>query len=253
MAKDGEIDFKIINDALIAMTSNGGMFEGRMASISRTLQGRTSNLSDSFFKLGRALVKNLLPILSDVVYNFTQVIEVMATFMEYINEEFPSAWRWALRGLALVFFSMTGPIGAAVAAIYLIVDDLVGAFQGRNSVLGNLFHGMKYLIGSLFDFTMQKINEVLAAIQPVIDLYNLYAGQESVSVPYAQAIADDPSLAASPRDMSMVDNRGDVSVNQEMVFNMASASNEEVFAYMEQGSDSAMRKARSLLSSKMDQ
>ena len=251
MAEKGEISFKIVNDALIAMTSNGGDFEGRMDRMSATLRLRMSNLNDSFFKLGRALSKNLLPILSDAVYNFSQLIEVIAKGVELVNEHVPSAWRWIGRGLLLTVLSVTGPIGFAITSLYLLVDDVIAFFQGRKSIIGLFVYGIKSVVGSLFDFTMQKINEILAAIQPILDLYNLYVGEEVKSIPYAEALAGDPSLAASPRDQSMIDNRGNVAVNQENIFNLATGSTEEVFSYMEQSSAGMMKEAKNLLSTKM--
>ena len=138
MAQDGEISFKIINDALIQMTSNGGMFAGRMSSISKTLSGRLSNLNDAFFRLGRALVRNVLPFLSSITFSLSNVVEAFAKAIEYMNQ-FEEELRWFGRGLVATILAATGPVGIALTAIYLLVDDLIAMFQGRKSVIGTFF------------------------------------------------------------------------------------------------------------------
>jgi len=168
MAKDGQISFKIINDALIQMTSNGGMFEGRMVSISKTLRGRLSNLNDAFFRLGRALVRSVLPFLSSVTFSFSNFIEVFAQGVELVNE-FGSGLRWLGRGLFLSILTWTGPVGIAITGIYLLIDDLIALFQGRKSVIGTFFSFLRDLVYDFIDGAFIRIQNLIQNLKPLLD------------------------------------------------------------------------------------
>lgn len=242
MAKNGKIDFKAVNDALKSMTENGGMFEGRMRKISKTLQGRISNLRDAFFRLGRALAGPLLEPLSWLVMHFSAFIEDIATGIKWVSQ-FGTAWKVVGTILTGIMFLLK-PLTFKITALYLIIEDIVAFFAGRKSVLGALVKGMADLSISLFDgffnvFTKLKkeIGEMVQLIPaPIRNGFSMVSSGAMAMV--SAATMDRQGMESYGKDMM---NSYNAIFNQENNFTVGEGGASEAVEAVNQMSASGMR------------
>lgn len=136
MLKQGKITFPLVQKALRSLTEDGGLFEGRMARMSQTLELRLSNLKDSFFFLGRELTRGLVPKLGNVAEMFSNLTDMVADGVAKVNE-FKHAWTGlaVAAGIALTAFK---PWLAFLAGILIIVEDIYGFAKDEDSLIGSM-------------------------------------------------------------------------------------------------------------------
>lgn len=211
MTKRGEIDFKTVNDALISMTSNGGLFEGRMVRVSKVLTGRLSNLSDAFFKLGRALSANIIPIMSDFVHSLSLSVDGIADGVKWISQ-FGKAWRVVGASLAATF-AFFFPVVTLIGVALLAIEDFIAYMQGRGSVIGTLFKSMgedlQWALGkaeAFFSFIKGKARDVKNLIPEQVFRYGggivdmatgLVTGNAALSQEGMSAFTGGPSVTVN--------------------------------------------------------
>jgi len=92
LASEGKISFKNLEEALEAMTNEGGNFNGQMARLAQTLPGQLSTLQGYFDSLLRDLGEETLPIIQELVaatIDFVRALsaEDIVKFFEPIKNE----------------------------------------------------------------------------------------------------------------------------------------------------------------------
>lgn len=220
MVSAGDIGFKQVEDAFIAMTTEGGRFNNLMVAQSKTLKGLISNAQDFLILFARDLGNEILPMSKELVQEFLAWVEAnreliksdMTTFLKSMVEllkdilallgTFKQAasglvtvfggWNnalslvfksfvaimglkmlaalgsmaigvtqlaiaWRTMGMAALFAQLKMAaipiaIGAVIAAIGLIAEDVLAFTQGRDSVFGRMLEG----ITTIFDQLSEK-------------------------------------------------------------------------------------------------
>jgi tape measure domain-containing protein len=170
----GKVGFKEVEQAFISMTSEGGRFFDLMIKQSKTLGGLISNLQDFFTILAADIGKQILPEAKAYIRVFleminanrqlikTRVVEFIRATIDVIKEIafwMVSAGRAVMRMVDAIgglrnLFIILGLIWAAlninallflaaILAIFLIVDDLIVAFQGGDALTSGLVDPLK--------------------------------------------------------------------------------------------------------------
>lgn len=160
MVSEGKITGKEVARAFELMTGAGGMFDDRMAKMSKTFIGRLSNLGDALTGLAEETGKIFLPALGDTVQRMKFFLEGIKDGVVWVGklDGAVKVLGWSLGAIALIF----KPILIAFAAFFLLAEDLVGAIQGRDSVIGRLWKAMQWWwakIGSVVETAKDKVKE----------------------------------------------------------------------------------------------
>lgn len=157
-ASKGKISFKIIEDAMKGMTSQGGIFTKQMERQSRTLAGLWSTLKDNVVlamaEVGDVLVENLdlKELMKDVISSIQSATKAFAEFTK--NNPRLTKFGLIIAGLVFIlgpliafvglivagFALLSGPIliavaafsalAAGVAAVFVFKDDVISFFNG---------------------------------------------------------------------------------------------------------------------------
>lgn len=112
----------------------------------------------------------LMPAWTKFIESLARVSEGLSNAVQYVSDFISKspALQAALKGIAVamgVILAVTHPLWAAFTALYLIIDDIVGYFQGKKSLLG----GFLYALDELQD----KINNSIKTPQWLKDLLAL--------------------------------------------------------------------------------
>ena len=150
LISDGQVSFEDVEKALIALTSEGGKFNNLMLKQSKTLGGALSVLSDRLFFLARDFGDAVLPEAKKVVEIFTVFIDRLTKLDPRLKKfVFYGGFLLAILGplavvlgsIGLILSGLSLPIlgfaalGAAVGAVALVVEDLWGGLNGKDSML----------------------------------------------------------------------------------------------------------------------
>ena len=126
MVENGQVHFKHLEAALQKMTEKGGLFNGMMDSLSKTLNGKLSTLKDAFQETGRLLGAVFLPMISAVVSAFITGFETMNKAIKATKEWLTTAFGKALTQLAGTLLAVFGPIATAITEMFTATVKTVG-------------------------------------------------------------------------------------------------------------------------------
>lgn len=122
----------------------------------------------------------LMPAWTQFLHSLARVTEGLETAVKWVSDFISKspALQSALKGIAAamaVILAITQPLWAAFVGLYLIIDDVVGYFQGKDSLLGAFLYYLDDLqnkINNSID-TPQWIKDLLALIGSVDKLDKL--------------------------------------------------------------------------------
>jgi ABC-type transporter Mla subunit MlaD len=174
------------------------------ASLAPEITRMTSNISDLIAENKDWIingVKKVVEGLSTLMSWITQLLPIFAVMTTAIIALKIATLGWA--GAIGLLLSPAVIIGAVFVGIALVVDDLIAAFKGGNSVIANFFDGIVgkqgatkeflhtmvegfkqvfeivkqsvFIIGDFFKLMANGLNTIL---QPMIDIYNKVSGSE---------------------------------------------------------------------------
>lgn len=205
MVSAGEISFKNVKDAMIAMTSEGAQFGNMMEKQSLSATGQISNLKDSISLLAREIGVILLPIVKNfITFMLDNVLPGVRSFSLLIRDNkeavaaisiaimvlmIPAfiAWAVAAGTAAVATIAATWPIIALAAAVgvaaYVIlknwdeikagtialVDTIKSKFTEMVNSLKNIGGQIKDAIVRPFEDAWNKIKELADKIKDKLD------------------------------------------------------------------------------------
>ena len=175
----GLISFKMVEEAFKTATSKGGKFHKMMEAMSKTWNGLVSTFQGFkgliFRKIGKVFTdafKPVLKIINDFLLSFVKFLQtergvaILKTSIVALSFAFGvllvGALWLAVKASSALFISLLPfiAIGAAIAAsltaIFLIVDDIITAFQGGESFALDFW---KWML-SIFKILPKKITEI---------------------------------------------------------------------------------------------
>jgi len=171
LASEGKISFKNLEEALEAMTNEGGNFNGQMARLAQTLPGQLSTLQGYFDSLLRDLGEETLPIIQELVaatIDFVRALsaEDIVKFFEPIKNELVPALEnlydsfvQAAQGLFGVnteaevtdaFFKTLANTFNAVVDVLTIAVNLLAGVSNFVTIARDAFIS---IVGSIIEFT----------------------------------------------------------------------------------------------------
>jgi len=143
-----------------------------------SMQGITDGFVE-FLIANKDLIKNGLQYLGEVITATAGFIVRMTPLVLGLGSAFIVA-KLATGGFAAILGFVTSPvvlITAAIVALLLIVDDLIAAFQGGQSVIADFF--MEFfgidivpIMHGIVDAFMDMVDAVLAVLQPLFDSWS---------------------------------------------------------------------------------
>ena len=127
MGSEGKITFDLLKRGFIAATSEGGQFENGMEKLSQTFAGQFSTLKDNLNIALAEFGKILLPILKDLMSNFTGLIQRLSNLDKGTQRLILgiASLGAALPPLLIVFGSFATVIAAIASPIGLVVAGIV--------------------------------------------------------------------------------------------------------------------------------
>lgn len=164
----------------------------------------------------------LMPAWTLFTESFARVSEGLSNAVQYVSDfisKYPAV-QAALKGIAVamgVILAVTHPLLAAFAALYLIIDDIVGYFQGKNSGIGYLINGLDELQDKINNSikTPQWLKDLLALAGSVDDFNKLSGTISDIKNGNAKA-----NLLDAGENVLFADNIG---VQTKMLRNLARA------------------------------
>lgn len=154
--------------------------------IAINLAPSTQRITDGFTEFliaNKDLIKNGLQYLGEVINSTAGFIVRMTPLVLGLGSAFIVA-KLATGGFAAILSFVTSPvvlITAAIVALLLIVDDLITAFQGGQSVIADFF--MEFfgvdivpIMHGIVDAFMDMVSAVLAILQPLFDSWSAMFG-----------------------------------------------------------------------------
>jgi GH24 family phage-related lysozyme (muramidase) len=177
LATDGKLEFRHLEEALRRMSAEGGAYFGAMENKAKTLEGRLSNVQDTFYQFQKSIGVAFEPIMNFIVQTFGDVIagltssnsimkdvrkeseKLVATFKA--NPQLVQSLNKAIQELVAGGFKLLLD-GITSFTKYLetnpnIIKDMSTAFNDFWGVVKGVFDGLKFI----FD----GINFVVGVIQ----------------------------------------------------------------------------------------
>ena len=116
MGSEGKLNFDLLEQAFIELTSEGGMFKDLMVNLSKTTQGKMSTLEGEFNALQRTIGNQLLPTFNKLIDGASHFITVIQKLPSFLYEN-----RKIIIGLATAFMSYNGLIWMNIQRKKLLV------------------------------------------------------------------------------------------------------------------------------------
>lgn len=144
----------------------------------------------------------LMPAWTAFMHSLARVAEGLETAVKWVTDLISKSpqLQSALKGVAAalaVILAITQPLWAAFAALYLIIDDVVGYFQGKNSGIGYLINVLDDYIQELKDkFGDLSLDKVIP--QVTLDVGEVIIKAGKVSLDKAQKTIDEQFLKGRP-------------------------------------------------------
>lgn len=127
----------------------------------------------------------IMPAWTQFMHSLARVTEGLETAVKWVTDFISKSpgLQSALKGVAAamaIILAITKPLWAAFVGLYLIIDDVVGYFQGKNSVLGAIINGLEDLdLKGFIDF---PVPEWLEKLIKVIDFLNGSASERAAEL-----------------------------------------------------------------------
>lgn len=166
----GLITSQMVKDALVAVTSEGGMFFGNTAKQAQTLRGLWSNMADGFRLMMADLGGMLVPFIKAVLTAFNPMMDSIA-----------GAYRQLGAFFALMFSDgpEAGDIAAGIAASFMTIADAIMAVAAsfKFLLLGvTVFQmGIAQIVGLIVDTIMFIPKAIGKAVWGIIELAKVAA------------------------------------------------------------------------------
>jgi len=160
MVSKGEIGFDKVEQAFIAMSSAGGKFENLMAKQATTVQGKFSNLQDTFELIQRDIGAAFLPAIANLADVFLEdLLPAIQPLIPIIGEFLASA-----------ITSLTPIIMRLVPLLMRFIEFTTLLFDALMPLLEPLSEITFELLDVLIDVLFELLPSIQALIPPIIKL-----------------------------------------------------------------------------------
>lgn len=86
LATDGKLEFRHLEEALRRMSAEGGAYFGAMENKAKTLEGRLSNVQETFYKFQKSIGQAFEPIMNYLVQTFVDIISSLTSSKGVLEE-----------------------------------------------------------------------------------------------------------------------------------------------------------------------
>ena len=86
LATDGKLEFRHLEEALRRMSAEGGAYFGAMDNKAKTLEGRLSNVQDTFYQFQKSIGQAFEPIMNYLVQTFGDIISSLTSSKGVLEE-----------------------------------------------------------------------------------------------------------------------------------------------------------------------
>lgn len=177
MISAGDISFKMVEDAFLAMSNSGGRFEDLMKKQMNTIGGIFSNLLDNIIILGRTFGDIIVKTLK-LKERLKALTEVVGRLLKFIKELQPHQQKLLIAFTA--FFILIGPLTLGLAALIKIVTFISTAFVVLKTALFGATGGAIAFNASLLIIPILIIAAVTALALFIDDVWTWVKGGDSL-------------------------------------------------------------------------
>jgi pyruvate/2-oxoglutarate dehydrogenase complex dihydrolipoamide acyltransferase (E2) component len=86
LATDGKLEFRHLEEALRRMSAEGGVYFGAMENKAKTLEGRLSNVQDTFYQFQKSIGVAFEPIMNFIVQTFGDIVSGLTSSKGVLEE-----------------------------------------------------------------------------------------------------------------------------------------------------------------------
>ena len=86
LATDGKLEFRHLEEALRRMSAEGGVYFGAMENKAKTLEGRLSNVNDTFYQFQKSIGQAFEPIMNYLIQTFGDIISSLTSSKGVLEE-----------------------------------------------------------------------------------------------------------------------------------------------------------------------
>lgn len=202
----GAISADMVTQALIASTSQGGLFNNMMNKLADTPAGKMAQMEGQWESLQVKFGETLMPLAMAVMSLLGPLMDIASTWMPYISEgistvmsyfnslnDSSSNWSYYLQSIGEII-GVVWQYAQAVFGVFWAATKPLIAWIGHSQLLRDIFTGIKFVITSVFTVLTWVADKLKAlyenTIGPILDgiekvygwLKGLVGGKTEVTV-----------------------------------------------------------------------
>ncbi|OKH14871.1 hypothetical protein NIES592_08315 [Fischerella major NIES-592] len=189
LATDGKLEFRHLEEALRRMSAQGGAYFGAMENKAKTLEGRLSNVSDTFYQFQKSIGQAFEPLMNYGVQVFGDIVSGLSSSKGVLGEVKKESQK-------LVEYFKANP--QLIEALNKAIQELVSG--GFKLLLGGIKNVAEYLQENpnFIQDATDKFNSLFGVVRGVLDTISSIASWISGAIAEGIKLFNDRATESHP-------------------------------------------------------